>query len=149
MPPTGPPPVRNDREPEPITRFAKEDGGTVKIDGAAISFAAERARRAAEKRPPRIVTGEFTPAMAPGSARVAVLSGGPADGVEARVPRGAAEHRVSTPRLEGAGIVGDVTAPDGKTRQKIVGGDFASAVYLITGERDDEGRAVFEFAGIE
>lgn len=135
-------PVRNDREPEPA-------GASVKIDGGATSFAAERAIRAAERRPPRTVTGEFTPAMAPGSARLAVLSGGPADGIEARVPRGAGEHRVSTPRIEGAGVTGEVMAPSGKTSQKIVGGDFASAVYLVTGERDDEGRAIFEYAGTE
>lgn len=139
-------PVRNDREPQPVTRFTEAEGGSIKIDGAHI--AKEKTERA-RMGPARTVEAEIKPAMVPGSLQMAVLWGGPADGVEARVQRSSGEYRVPVPRSDGAGQVATAKSPSGKQDQVIVGGDYGQAVYLRTDQRDGDGRPVFEFVGIE
>jgi len=142
MPPTAPP---TDRIPEPITRFSEADGGSVKIDGAHVSFAAERAKR--PKPPATVVPAEIKP----GGGQLVVLDGGPADGREARVPRGVDSYSIPASRAD---VPAKDFAPErivaGKPLvQTIVGGDYGNAVYLRTDRRDDSGLAVFEFAGVE
>lgn len=142
-----------DRIPEPPTRFAGP-GGNIRIEGGNVQKETPTRGRTA---PIPTVPAEIRPDDAPGAARSAVLEGGPADGLEVRVSRLADEHRVPTARTEGAGVVGEAVheirksdkCPDGRVVQKIVGGDFASALYLRSDRRDEDGRPVYEFAGVE
>jgi hypothetical protein len=139
-------PTRNEREPQPVTTFAKEDGGSVKIDGAHVQKPSRDER--GYFGPPKVVEAELKPAMMPGSLQMAVLWGGPADGVEARVRRTEADYRVPVPRPEGAGKVATAKSPSGKQDQVVVGGDYGQAVYRRTDQFDD-GKPIFEFIGVE
>jgi hypothetical protein len=129
-----------ERAPEPITRLSEADGGSIKIDGAHVVY----------KRPPKpeptIVPAEIRPMGGP----IIVLEGGPADGRECRVPRGQNEHRMPAPQSDRPGpTFTEKKVGDRVIRQTVVHGDFAAALYARTDRRDEDGRAIFEFVGVE
>jgi hypothetical protein len=122
-----------ERIAEPATRFPK-------IDGAHITPTVP------PKREIPVVPSEFTPGMAgaPGATQIVALEGGPFDGHEARVPRDVDSKLLPTLRPGGPR-----PQTDEEKAARIFPGEYVNATYVRSGRRDDEGRAVFEFLGIE
>jgi hypothetical protein len=145
--------MSTDRTPEPITRFtqppgAAKIGGSIAIDGAGISYEIERRDGRARKGPPLEVAGDFKPSKT----TAAVLVGGPHDGREARIPRSQNEYRLAAPRPAGdeGGTQWIEKQVAGRTiQQAVLRGDHGQALYMRTGELDEDGRAVFEFVEVE
>jgi hypothetical protein len=130
-----------DRTPEPVTRFTGDgENRGFRIDGG--NTLKEENKRARKGDPPT-VPAEIAADQAPGAALLVLLDGGPHGGLEARVPRSAVEHRVPSVRTEPAERTPEMIAA------KIYPGDFQQALYLRSDRRSDDGRPVFEFAGVE